>query len=89
MILIKFKGLHVAIITRLIKIFKREKGLCSFSSTNHCIVVQIKSLRMPPSIIVANVSNWSGQQVIQRMAAALHSLHVLRAQVISSFSQRF
>ena len=48
MILIKFKGLHVAIIIRLIKIFKREKGLCSFSSTNRCIVVQIKLLRMPP-----------------------------------------
>ena len=48
MILIKFKGLHVAIIIRLIKIFKREKGQCSFSSINRCIVVQIKSLRMPP-----------------------------------------
>ena len=44
MILIKFKGLHEAIIIRLIQIFKREKGLCSFSSTNRCIVVQIKSL---------------------------------------------
>ena len=88
MLLNKFKGLHVAIIIRLIKIYKREKGPCSFSSTNRCIV-QIKSLRMPPKIIVANVSNWSGQQVIQRMVAALHSLHVLHAQVISSFSQRF
>ena len=42
MILNKFKGLHVAIIIRLIKIFKREKGLRSFSSTNHCVVIQIK-----------------------------------------------
>ena len=48
MILNKFKGLHVALIIRLIKIFKREKGLCSFSSTIRCIAVQIKSLRMPP-----------------------------------------
>ena len=48
MTLSKFKGLHVAIIIRLIKIFKREKGLCSFSSTNRCIVIQIKSLRLPP-----------------------------------------
>ena len=38
MILNKFKGLRVAIIIRLIKIFKREKGMRSFSSTNrlHC-----------------------------------------------------
>ena len=41
MILNKFKGLHVAVIIRLIQIFKREKGLCSFSSTNRCIVIQL------------------------------------------------
>ena len=48
MILNKFKGLHVAIFIWLIKIFKSEKGLCSFSSINRCIVIQIKSLRMSP-----------------------------------------
>ena len=40
--------LHVAILTRLIRIFTREKGLCFFSSTNRCIVIQIKSLRKHP-----------------------------------------
>ena len=31
MILVKLKDLHVAIIIRLVKIFKREKGLLSFT----------------------------------------------------------